>query len=403
MEFNALYIEIEKFIIGGGSLISPVGGENRQNIQLIDLTGNGTEDAVVFIYTEEENPIQILIFSMEHEQYILRHTISLPGDTLVSVDYADITGNGSLDIIIGSQLGDSLKSVSVYQLDNDGHDLLLRNDYSAYIIADLFDTGTPQLMVISHDAIEMTGLAQLYHWYGGEMRQPMSAPLSEQVSALRRLRVTRLSDSTPAVMVTGSMEGTNIVTDVFAVVNQTLLNVSRDMATAVSEETIRSSVLSVSDINHDGILDIPRSVPAIGYDGGIEHRLIAWQNYDSNGALTTVLTTYHNFADDWYIVIPDEWVSRLRISRRDANIRERQIRFGLICHDIPDLIIDVLSVYTLSGRGRNRLETDSGLIPVLTKTDTTIAVYTFDEEADIHGIRDSLFWIVRDWGNHDLM
>ena len=54
---------------GSAEYIAPLSGENRQTIQLVDVDGDGVQEAVAFFRdTTSENPLKIVIFKQdEHE------------------------------------------------------------------------------------------------------------------------------------------------------------------------------------------------------------------------------------------------------------------------------------------------------------------------------------------------
>ena len=56
---------------GSAEYIAPLSGENRQTIQLVDVDGDGVQEAVAFFRdTTSENPLKIVIFKQEeHEEY----------------------------------------------------------------------------------------------------------------------------------------------------------------------------------------------------------------------------------------------------------------------------------------------------------------------------------------------
>ena len=71
---------------GSAEYIAPLSGENRQTIQLVDVDGDGVQEAVAFFRdTTSENPLKIVIFKQdEHEEYQavsythLVHNLELP-------------------------------------------------------------------------------------------------------------------------------------------------------------------------------------------------------------------------------------------------------------------------------------------------------------------------------------
>ena len=79
---------------GSAEYIAPLSGENRQTIQLVDVDGDGVQEAVAFFRdTTSENPLKIVIFKQdEHEEYQVYTRIEGVGSEIESIDYLDLGG-----------------------------------------------------------------------------------------------------------------------------------------------------------------------------------------------------------------------------------------------------------------------------------------------------------------------
>lgn len=96
--------------------------------------------------------------------------------------------------------------------------------------------------------------------------------------------------------------------------------------TGESDSTIRwsteveSTKVSYTDINHDGILELPSAyaLPDPNNVGTAPNFwAIRWWQYDINGVSHLVYTTYHNSRDGWYFVLPEAWSGKVTLSRSD--------------------------------------------------------------------------------------
>ena len=108
--------------------------------------------------------------------------------------------------------------------------------------------------------------------------------------------------------------------------------------TGESDSTIRwsteveSTKVSYTDINHDGILELPSAyaLPDPNNVGTAPNFwAIRWWQYDINGVSHLVYTTYHNSRDGWYFVLPEAWSGKVTLSRSDlAGGGERAVIFS---------------------------------------------------------------------------
>ena len=90
------YYELQKAIDGvmteGVQYAAPVSGMNQQSVQLADLDGDGTEEAVAFLKTTGDKPLKACIFSRVDEDYQLMDVIEGDGTSFASVEYVPLTG-----------------------------------------------------------------------------------------------------------------------------------------------------------------------------------------------------------------------------------------------------------------------------------------------------------------------
>ncbi|MCL2545664.1 MAG: VCBS repeat-containing protein [Oscillospiraceae bacterium] len=466
LELQALSVEIDRLIDErGGTLIAPISGANRQPIQKRDLTGDGIDNAIVFY--QEPGGLYIAVFAQADGEFAPLLTIDLPGETMVSVAYADLTGEGTLDIIVGTQIGEErpLKTLSVFRLDDAVARNILHTDYDAVIVHDIDNSGRERLLTVHYDNDVQAGHVFLHEWIEHELVVSSLVELSNEISGLQHIRFSELIDGHPAMFVTSVAVATMpmdaltstvaesefgrrnavetalpelviidvpmVVTDVLIYRDGVLENISIDTATARSDATRREAFLSIVDINGDGKLDIPMLLPLINNDDGdddINMHILLWKNFNADGELIPVSQTFHNFAEGWYFILPELWQDNtVRVVRRDATVRERQVVLGILgsCiyldnlysgvlyeehpYDEPlrddeyssDTVYDAIAISRLTGMA-NGVPAD-GRFEVLRRNDDVIVVKIFElcdnmvaYQLDEQQVREALHWIETD-------
>ena len=102
----------------GAEYIAPLGGENRQTIQLVDIDGDGTQEAVAFFREiGSETPLKIVLFRQDEEgQYQVCAYIRGVGSEIESIDYLDLTGSGGKDILVSWRGSALVHTLSAYTL-----------------------------------------------------------------------------------------------------------------------------------------------------------------------------------------------------------------------------------------------------------------------------------------------
>ena len=333
-EYTELNNSINAVIESGAEYAAPVSGSNIQPVQLEDLNGDGEEEAVAFFRnTADERPLKIYIFTPKDDTYEQTAVIEGTGTSIYSVAYEDMDQDGWKELLVGWRVNTDLQALSVYSLRSGEPEELIRGtSYVKYAVNDLDQDGRMELVVLRADE-EGNGLADYYCWQEGELQLRTSARVTSTMAELSqqgRVKNGVLSDGAPALFVTGVEESMSAATDILAVRNGELTNILLSDVTGVTSEVAPFSALYPEDINGDTVTEVPRpvAIPSWGNVGEDTCRRIDWYAYDSTGAGTVVMSTYHDVEDGWYLRLPDTWEDQILITRT-AGQEESSVTFSV--------------------------------------------------------------------------
>lgn len=353
-QINALREEL------GAEYASPKTGGNTAPVQLQDLDGDGQSESIVTFLRagSGEQPLKIYVFHRNADgSYEVVHTIQGDGLAIQSVKYVDLDGDGGKEIVVSWRMGARQFLLTPYQLAQAGAMQLAEISYNhGYIDCDLDQDGLRELMVFRvDDTAPDNGWAELYAYSDGQVTLTATSPLSNNAGGDAAIREGGLKDNIPAVYIS-SKAGDGTVTDVFALHNGELENITLDEETGVSAQTLRYVEISPADINRDGILELPEPVALREYapTGSSSTWLIRWRQFNVDGDSHVVQTTYHNFSDSWYLAVPDSWVRQVTISRDDSRSSqgERAVVFSRWNGDQDTPPREFLRIYRLEGENR---------------------------------------------------
>ena len=72
VEYAGLSEKLNTYLENGYEYMAPAGGSNIQSLQMVDMDGDGSEEAVAFFrHTSDEKPLKIMIFRAEQESFEL--------------------------------------------------------------------------------------------------------------------------------------------------------------------------------------------------------------------------------------------------------------------------------------------------------------------------------------------
>lgn len=348
-EYLDLENAIDEVLASGAGYSSPTGGNYRQSVQLMDIDGDGASEAVAFFSASGENPLKLYVFKNAGDGYETMLRLEGEGTGFASVDYADLDGDGWLEIVTARQLSNELRMLTVYSVKDYQATALLTADFAQYVLTDINGDELKEMFIFRQNLSELTGTVQLCGFTGGSANLTAEESLSNGMESIARIKAGRLEGGTNAIFVDGTYQG-GVVTDIIALKNGKLRNITRSAESGASLSTVRQQVTYCRDIDGDGIVEVPllRNLPTAG---SAVYRVIDWESFSSIGRSKIKATTYHNFSDGWYLTLPKEWGDLVTIRRDDSVSGERAVIFSL--YNGPDMEpSDFLAVYALTGENR---------------------------------------------------
>ena len=379
MEYKDLSAQIDEILADGAEYTSPAAGTNLQSVQLVDLDGDGNEEALAFFRSSsEESPLKIYIFRGKGDTYEQAAIINGSGTSINSIQYVDMDGNGIQEILVVWRVSAEVQTLCVYSMADLKPVQLLSSPYSKYSIVDLDEDGVQELLVVHSDESESGAtLADYYDWDGRSLLQS-TAKLSMSVAELQWIQTGTLQSGDPAVFVTGRVTGveetSRAVTDILVYRQPDLTNIVLSSSTGVSSEIFRFLNLQPTDINNDGVTEVPMPAALPGEGGDESYWKIYWRSYDASGTPEHQAITYHNLTDNWYLLVPEEWDGHFTVRQDNTSNTEHATTFYSVSGDrIED---ELLTVYTLTGSDRESQAMKNGKT-ILRRQPTTVYAVRF--------------------------
>ena len=396
---------------GGAEYAAPVSGSNIQPVQMVDLDGDGREEALAFFrQSDGEKPLKIYVFTDNGDSYAQTAVIEGSGLAVYSIAYSDIDGDGRMEIIVGWRVSMELQALAVYALEPDGARELMRTNYVKYAVADLNSDGTQEMTVFRADQ-DGVGAADCYVWKNGTLALGSTIRVSMTMAELSqqgKVTVGTLRSGEPALFVTGVADSARAITDVLLLRNSELSNSVLSLTTGVSRESSRFRSLYPMDINGDGITEIPRTVPlSPGEQETDVSQRVDWISYDAAGTASRVLSTYHAMEDGWYLQLPEGWAESILVGR-SASTDETSVTFYMESDAEDDQgYAALLRITALSGSNRERLAVRTGRF-ILGRNDGVIYVgellkgnEEWDHSVTEDEVRNAFSLIAKEWSAGD--
>ncbi len=359
-QLPATYTELsgllDDVLASGAEYAAPTTGSNIQSVQLIDLTGDGQEEAVAYFRMPgAEKPLKLCVFAPNDDGFRMSNLIEASGSSIYSVAFNDLDADGLSEILVGWKATAELQVLEIYALQGTEHRTLLRTDYVRYAVLDLNGDGQQELVVLRADE-EGDSVAEYYtRQEDGTYVQRSLAKVSMAMAELSlqgRLLTGKLRSGEPALFVTGvTVSQQMAVTDIYALREGEFVNLALDQATGVSQAVADFRSLYPSDINSDGVTEVPRPAPlASPLDEDPQapaYSVMEWRQYDLDGDSFAADYTYHNLEDSWYLRLPESWTGRFYVNRTVSG------GDAIVTFYARDTGQPFLRIYALTGTGRD--------------------------------------------------
>jgi len=358
---------------------APTAGTNTQNIQLQDLDSDGKRESAVafFRVPSAEKPLKIYVFRQNQvsEEYETAWVIEGEGTGIYSVAFENLGGGAEKEVVVSWQISAKVQSVTAYALQRGGNAVeMMRSGYTKCSVTDIDRDNEKELILVQLDTVENNSSAELYDYDSGLMMLKSKVLLSMNITNIQTVKVGSLTNMAPALFVSSDFLGNGgQITDILTMKNGALYNLSVDEASGMSLSTIRYykdfKDAGGVDINNDGVLEfpLPEPLPIVG-ESGSQMYLLHWLQYDPEGNMSRVFTTFHNYTDGWYLILPDEWQGKVTVARRDSTGSiagsERAVSFYHYISEQEEIATEeFLTIYRLTGSNRaNRAKLDGRFV-----------------------------------------
>lgn len=305
----------------------PRAGAYRSSFIIEDIDGDGDSEAVVFYRrgekAEESGDLRINILDRDSAgSWRSAYDLAGTGTGIDRVVISELSGSGRTSLIIGyTGVSSADKSLKAYVYDGKTLTNTFSDNYSSFFITDMDKNGRNELSVI-HPNNEYTGKQAYYSLVldsGTRLYESSTVLLNEKTSDFVNIASGYVGTDTPAVYIDG-LSGGQLSTEIIYCIRGILRNPLYLSGSEGIKDTLRPSGFSSTDIDLDGIIEIPTLGYFPGYtqDSRDAVRITNWNIMDSF-AITKKYASYYSASAGFCFMIPSRWDGVVTIKRDDKT------------------------------------------------------------------------------------
>ena len=201
-EYYDLQNAIELALPDGAVYAPPVSGDNQQVVQMVDLDGDGEDEAVVYCKTTGELPLGIYVFDRQNDAFTLAASVQGAGSAFHHVSYVAFDDQPGYELVVGRQISDQVPQLmNVYSLRGGTLTELMSTEYAEFVTADLDADSRQEIVVLHSGGDSQNGIAELYCWAGGQLKREREVSMSVAVSSVKRILTGYMCRNVAAVFV----------------------------------------------------------------------------------------------------------------------------------------------------------------------------------------------------------
>ncbi len=313
-EQNAVYDALMKDVGKDIKLQYPRAGEYRSAFVFTDLDGDNSDEAVVFYEKAGETAgtgnvrINIIDRSENNEWHSVYDHAGM-GTSIERVLFSDIGGSGTMSMMIGYNLLSGDKSAAVYSYRGG----ILVNDYSdsynTMFVTDINRDSFGELILVRTESQLRNASLSLISRdpETGNVEEKGNVPLDKNASEFVNIASGYVGTNTPAIFIDG-LSDRQLTTEIIYSLNDTLRNPLYMGESSIIENTRRPAGYLCTDIDLDGVIEIPTRSLLPGYSESSSEKIYStdWNIMD-NYSIVKKYSSYYNISDGYCFIFPGRW------------------------------------------------------------------------------------------------
>ncbi len=384
-EYEELVNSFNKTVDGETTLCNPKKGNYRSAIIVEDLDSDGNRDALIFYKNNDDMSVaRMHYFYLVDDRWISFGDFNGYGTGIENVVITDMDSDGKSEILVlwntsGASSGNIL---TVYRSDSVTKKFKEISNESCLLseVVDIDSDGKKDIFLIGQNNIQNTKekVAKAMKLSGGSMVLFGETKLDPNISSYSSVKTEKTSKDSPMRIYVDAVKGEQqMITELvyWDKSKSELCAPFLDSETLTNSMTLRYEQISCSDINNDGIIDIPVQLSVFGKgDNAItvdteNIYLTEWKCLNQSG-FTSVAYSLVNLQDGYMINLDKSEINSLGI----RNYRSQKCWIVYSADESGNPAYELYSVIRVSSEKWNSKKFEA-YIPVIEYEDSIVCVF----------------------------
>lgn len=370
----------------GYNLVYPTAGNHRSAIIVEDINGDAVFEAFAFYSTndDEMTTMHINAICQKDGKWVSVSDQTIVATGVETVEFCDLNGNGVEEILVGWEVnGNTEKQLSVFGFENDNLVQKMLQPYTGFLCCDLDSNESNEIFVHLLNTAEKSNKAIIYNYNDEGIAQTAGCMMDSNVKTASAPKLSVLSSGQSAIYI-DEIKGVGAVTEVLYFSRGELVNPLLDKeVTNENILTLRAASLEMTDINDDGILEIP--IASELPNAAESDEKLYYTNWCSfNGEkLSIKLITVVNTVDGYYLTLSNSLVGSIAVLKDIESHKRIFYLYNSTESIVQEKLFDITAV---SLKDFEKDDYYSQNFTEIYRNDSTVFVVTVSEKANSMGI-----------------
>lgn len=367
-------------------LCSPRNGNHKSAIIVDDIDSDGETEAIVFYKANSEETVaRMHYFNTSSGKWVSGGDFNGYGNEIESVVIDDMDGDGFKEIIVTWNISgvSSNNIMSIYRASfMTGKFKEISNEACVMCeVVDVDSDSDKEVFYISQSNTSgvIQKSAKVVKLSGDSIIHLGEVKIDPNISSYKSFKIEKASGDAPLKIYIDALKGeNNMITELiyWDKAKNELVAPLLDPETMTNNVTFRFEPILSSDINNDGIIDIPVQSEIFGNGDDsatvdVENiYLTRWFNFDSLTKSEVVADTIINYSDGYMIYLESKELRSLGI----RNYRSQNCWVVYRAQSNGESVEEIFSVMKVSAELWHEKNFDA-YIPIIEKKDSTVCVY----------------------------
>lgn len=311
----------------------PKSGDNRSAYVIANIDNEPGEEALVFyeyVGAGKKEGLWVNVLDKNDDgDWVSVGELAGTGTEVSKVIIAPMGNNNDIQVLVGYQnMTSDEKSLQIYNYYNQVFKVVGTDTYSLLEAFDITGNGSNELIIIQrssdYEGKNNQYIASLLEMNDTGFCKSGTVKMCSNVTSYVNMTTEISKDGKRAIYIDELTNKNQLQTEILYYENSQLVNPIEQNRKKLLPLCTRPVGYYSSDIDNDGVVEIPVETPLLGYENAVADEQLMmtnWLEYDGSEQFKVKLSGYYSLSDGYAMTYPKRWEDQITV-KKDKDSKE---------------------------------------------------------------------------------